>query len=53
MDRNNKQTIFKDCVPFSDCISEISNTKVDNARDLDVIMPISILIKYSEKKKKI
>ena len=53
MDRNNKQTKFKDCVPFSDCISEISNIKVGNARDLDVIMPISILIEYSDNYSKI
>ena len=28
---NDKEVIFKNCVPFSDCISKINNTQVDNA----------------------
>ena len=24
---NNRELIFKDCVPFTDCISEINNTQ--------------------------
>ena len=36
--RNNKQTIFKYCAPFTDCIIEINNTQVGNAKDLDVVM---------------
>ena len=24
--RNNKQAIFKNCAPFTDCITEINNT---------------------------
>ena len=27
----NKKLIFKNCAPFSDCISEINNTQVYNA----------------------
>ena len=26
----NKKVIFKNCAPFTDCISEINNTQVDN-----------------------
>ena len=34
-------------MPFSDCISEINNTQIDNAKDLDVVMPMHNLIEYS------
>ena len=44
---NNKKVIFKSYSPFTDCISEIHNTKVDNAKDIDVIMPINNLIECS------
>ena len=27
---DNKKVIFKNCAPFTDCISEINNTQVDN-----------------------
>ena len=30
-DRNNKQAILKNCVPFISCISEMNNNKIDNA----------------------
>ena len=47
-DRNNKQIMFKNCAPFTNCISEINNTQIDNAKDLDVVMPMYNLIEYSE-----
>ena len=47
-DRNNKQAIFKNCAPFTDCITEINNTQVDNAKDLDVVMPMYNLIEYND-----
>ena len=28
--KNNKQIIFKNCAPFTDCVSEMNNTQVDN-----------------------
>ena len=37
-----KGVIFKNCAPFTDCISEINNTKYMN-----IVMPIYNLIKYS------
>ena len=33
---------------FTDCISEINNTEVDNARDIDVVMSMYKLIEYIE-----
>ena len=43
-----KKVIFKDCVPFTDCISEINNTLVDNAKDLFDVMPMNNLIERSD-----
>ena len=34
----NKKVIFKNCAPFINCISEINNTQVDNAKDIDIVM---------------
>ena len=31
---------FKNCAPFTNCISEINNTQVDNAKDIDIVMPM-------------
>ena len=28
----NKNVIFKNCAPFTDCITKINNTQVDNAK---------------------
>ena len=33
---------------FTDCMSKISNSHVDNAKDIDIIMPLYNLIKYSD-----
>ena len=43
----NKKVIFKNCAPFTNCISEIGNTQEDNAKDIDVVMPMYNLIEYS------
>ena len=45
-DERNKGTIFKDCTSFTDFISQINNTQVDNAIDIDVVIPMSNLIEY-------
>ena len=44
----NKKVIFKNCAPFTNCISEINNTQVDNAKDIDIVMPMYNLIEYSD-----
>ena len=44
----NKKAIFKNCAPFTNCISENNNTQIDNAKDIDVVMPMYNLIKYSD-----
>ena len=43
-DRTNEQAIYINCEPFTDCISEINNTQVDNVKYLDVVTPIYNLI---------
>ena len=44
---NNIQVVFKSCAPFTNCISEINNTEIDNAKDIDVVMPMYNLLEYS------
>ena len=41
-DANNTNTkvIFKDCAPFTDYMSESINTQVDNAKYIDIVMPM-------------
>ena len=39
-----KNTVIKNCAPFTDCISEINNTQIDNAKDIDTVMPVYIVI---------
>ena len=46
---NNRNTkvIFTNCAPFTNCISEINDTYLDDAHDIDVVMPTYSLIEYS------
>ena len=44
----NKKVIFKNCAPFTNCISETNNTQIDNAKDIDIVMPMYNLIEYSD-----
>ena len=39
-DERSKGAIFKNCAPFTNSISEINNTQIDNAKDLHAIMPM-------------
>ena len=47
-DERDKGVAFKNCGPFTNCVSEINNTQVDNAKDIDIAMPIYNLIEYSD-----
>ena len=47
-DERNKDVIFKSCVPFTPCISKINNTKINDAQDIDIVMPMYNLIEYSD-----
>ena len=39
-----KKLIFKNNAPFINCISKINGVKIDNAEDLDVVMPMYIYL---------
>ena len=37
---NDKEVVFKNCAPFTNCISEINNTQIDNAKYIVVTIPM-------------
>ena len=41
------QVAFKYCAPFTKCITQIDGTTIDDAEDLDLVMPMYNLIEYS------
>ena len=43
---------FKNNAPFINCISKINGIKIDNAEDLDVVMPMYNLLEYSKNYRK-
>ena len=43
-----KKLFFKNNASFIKCISKINGTKIDNADDLDVVMPMYNLLEYSK-----
>ena len=47
-DERDKGVTFKNCAPFTKCISRINNTSIDNAHDIDIVMPMYNLIEYSD-----
>ena len=44
----NKRFVFKNNAPFLSCISKINGKLVENAADLDVVMPMYNLLEYSK-----
>ena len=46
LDERNKGVIFKNCAPK--CMSRINNKDIDNAQDIDIVMPMHNLIEYSD-----
>ena len=47
-----KMLVFKNNPPFINCISKINGVKIDNAEDLDVVMPMYNLLEYSKNDRK-
>ena len=47
-DNTNKKLIFKNCAPFTNCISKINNIQIDNAEYIDKVMPVYNLIGYGD-----
>ena len=48
VDERDKGVTFKNYAPFIKCISRINNTEIDNAQDIDILMPMYKLIEYSD-----
>ena len=48
VNNNNRKVIVKNCAPFTNCMTKINNTQVDNAKDIDIVMPMYNLIEYSD-----
>ena len=46
-----KKSVFKNNAPFINRISKINGIKINNAEDLDVVMPMYNLLEYSNYKK--
>ena len=46
VNNTNKKVIFKSCAPLTNCITEISNTEVDDTEHINIVMPIYNLIEY-------
>ena len=49
----NKKVIFKNCAPFTNCISKINNIQIDNVEYVDIVMPMYNVIEYSDNNSKI
>ena len=47
-DERDKGVTFKNCAPFTKCISRINNKDIDTAQDIDIIMPMYNLIECSD-----
>ena len=48
LDERDKGVIFKSCAPLTKCISWINNTRIDNAQDINNVMPMHNLVEYSD-----
>ena len=51
-DPYDKKLTLKNNAPFVSCISKINNTLIDNAEDLDVVMPMYNLLEYTKNYRK-
>ena len=44
----NKKVIFKNCAPFTNCISKINNEDIGNAKYIDIVKSMCNLLEYSD-----
>ena len=42
----NKNVKFKNCIPFTVCVSEINNDEIDRAKEFDIAVPMYNMIEY-------
>ena len=50
--KRNKAVAFKNNAPFINCISKINGIEIDNAEDLDIVMPMYNLLGYNKNYRK-
>ena len=50
--KRNKSVTFKNNAPFINCISKINGVQIDNAEDLDIVMPMYNLLECSRNYRK-
>ena len=50
--KRNKSVAFKSNALFINCISNVNDVQIDNAEDLDVVMPMCNLLEYSKNYRK-
>ena len=48
LNNGDKELVFNNGAPFFDCISEINKAQIDNAKDIEVAMPMYNLMQYSD-----
>ena len=46
--RADNNVVFKNCAPFTRCVTHINDEHVETAENLDIIMPLYNLIEYSD-----
>ena len=46
--KRDKDVTFKNCAPFTKCINIINYTKIDNAKDIDIVIQRYNLVEYSD-----
>ena len=51
--KRNKAVAFKNNALFINCISKIDDVQIDNARDLDIVMPMYNLLQHCKNYRKI
>ena len=51
-DRQNRPLILKNNAPFVSCITRINNELIEDADDLDIVMPMYNLLEYSKNYRK-
>ena len=50
--KRNKAVAFENNAPFTNCISKINGVQIDNAEDLDVVIPMYNLLEHSKNYRK-
>ena len=51
-EKRNKPLTLKNNAPFVSCITKISNELIEDAEDLDIVMPMYNLLEYSKNYRK-